>query len=474
MESEPIRKLLSRLARDHPDAVAVVLPDGNQTTFAALQARAAQVASSVPPGGRIGVRLANDLASLAALHGVWQAGSAVVAMGYLVPDEEAERRLVEVGAAALVRPTAGAPEVHPVAGEAAAAQEAVVMFTSGTTGRPKAARLPEASLWASLRGIARGSGLPDDGRPPRLPMRAARPVFVPIAHMGGLLGSLTAFHLGGPILLCPKWTTELAFDVLEHYPITSLGLTPAMVYDLVVATGDRTLGSVRSVGVGTAPLPETTRIAFEQRYGVPVLRNYGQTEFAGAIAFERFADVVAGRRPPGSVGRLAPGVELRIVDAAGAEVPGGEVGEIVARGPSAMAGYLGTEATDGGWIATGDLGFLHDGDMLTIVGRTRDMVVCGGFNIYPSQVEHAVNDLPHVLDSAVAGVPDDRLGEVPVALVVTDGTELTLDEVRAALRARLSAYELPRRLDVVPTIPRTDGGKVDRDAVAAHFAGARA
>lgn len=467
--------MLSRIAAEHPDAVAVVLPDGRETTFAALQARASQVARSIPSGVRVGVRVANDVSSLAAVHGVWQAGSSVVAVSNLVPDAEAHRRLEEVGAAALVVPTEADAEVLPLASAPpAAADEAVIMFTSGTTGHPKAARLPAESLWASVQGIARGSGIPADGRRPRSPMRPARPVFLHIAHMGGLLGTLTGFHLGSPILLCPKWSAELAFEVLDRYRITSLGLTPAMVYDLVVAPGTRTLGAVKTVSVGTAALPEATRIAFEERYGVPVMRNYGQTEFAGAIAFERYEDVVTGSRPPGSVGRLAPGVEVRIVAGDGSQLEPGEVGEIVARSPSAMAGYLGVPAADDGWISTGDLGFLHDGDMLTIVGRTRDMIICGGFNIYPSQVEHALNDLPHVLDSAVAGVPDDRLGEVPVALLVTDGAEVMLDAVRGVLRSALAAYELPRHLDVVDAIPRTENGKIDRPAVASHFIGAPA
>ena len=461
--------ILFRLAAKHPSAVAVVVPNGTETTFADLQARAGEVSAAVPKASRVGIRLANDVSSLAALHGVWQADSSVVAIGHLVPEAETERRLDDVGATALVVPAPAGFDVQLRPGHAAQSDEAVVMFTSGTTGTPKAARIPGSSLVASVRAIARGSGLAAEGRPPKVPMRSPRVVFVPIAHMGGLLGTLTAYHLGAPVLLCPKWSTDLAFDVVSRFPITTLGLTPAMVYDLATEPGDRSLGSVRSVGVGTAPLPEATRVAFEGRYGVPVLRNYGQTEFAGAIAFERYADVIAGRRPPGSVGRLAPGVEVRIVDSEDNDVPEGAVGEIVARSASAMAGYLGSDVTDNGWIATGDLGCLHDGDMLTVVGRTRDMVVCGGFNIYPSQVEHALNDLPHVVDSAVAGIPDERLGEVPVALVVTDGTDITADDLREQLRGRLAPYELPRRVETVDAIPRTGGGKVNRDAVAARF-----
>jgi acyl-CoA synthetase (AMP-forming)/AMP-acid ligase II len=383
--------------------------------------------------------------------------------------------LDEVGAAAFVDPSAGEVVFRPEGVASPGDGEALVMFTSGTTGRPKAALIPFAGLEASLQGIARGSGLPDGGRSLVEPMRNPRPVFVPMAHMGGLLGTLTAWYLGAPPLLCPKWSADAAFDVLERFPVTVLGLTPAMVYDLATAPGERALGGVKSVGVGTAALPEATRLLFEGRYGVPILRNYGQTEFAGAIAFERYDDVVAGRRPPGSVGRLAPGVDVRIVAPDGRSLPAGEIGEIVARSGSSMRGYLADGGAPSGrsadgWIPTGDLGFVHDGDMLTIVGRTRDVIICGGFNVYPSQVEAALNRLPGVADSAVAGVTHERLGEVPVAVVVSDGSQaITLDRVRDELRATVAPYELPRRLHVVDAVPRTENGKVDRPAVAATF-----
>lgn len=471
-----VPSLLARLAATHAAAVAIVLPDGTELSFAELQAAADRVRTRIPSGRRVGVRLANDIDSVTSVHAVWQASGSVVAVSSLEPEDEAHRRLTEVGAAAYLHPGAE-PRVESVPGSPARpeADEAVIMFTSGTTGRPKAAQLTFAALEASLRGIANGSGLPDAGRSPVIPMRHPRPVFVPLSHMGGLLGSLTAWFLGSPILLCPRWSTDLAFDIIDRFPITALGVTPAMVYDLAHAAGERRLGAVKSVGVGTAPLSEPTRVAFETRYGVPVLRNYGQTEFAGAIAFERYDDAIGGRRPAGSVGRLARGVEVRIVDDAGEDLPEGSIGEIVARGGSAMRGYLGGNGADGpdsqGWIRTGDIGFLHDSDMLTVVGRTRDMVICGGFNVYPSQVEAAINRLPNVIDSAVAGFPDERLGEVPVAVVVA-GRDVapTLDDVRRELRHALAPYELPRMMRIVEAIPRTQGGKVDRPAVASLFA----
>ena len=222
--------------------------------------------------------------------------------------------------------------------------------------------------------------------------------------------------------------------------------------------------------VGTAALPEATRIAFEKKFGIPILRNYGQTEFAGAIAFERPHDVVAGRRPEGTVGSVAPGVEVAIRDPEGVELGRGQIGEITARARSAMSGYLdrnGTPVDSGTWLPTGDLGKLDDEGFVYVVGRVRDMLLCGGFNVYPAQVEAALNALPQVADSAVAGIADERLGEVPVAAVVlqTDAHS-DLGTIRDQLRSILAPYELPRSVVFIDEIPRLDTGKVDRPAVA--------
>jgi long-chain acyl-CoA synthetase len=247
-----------------------------------------------------------------------------------------------------------------------------------------------------------------------------------------------------------------------------------MVWEMVesdVVAGP--LPGVTSATVGTAALPEATRLAFEAKYGVPVLRNYGQTEFAGAIAFERPDDIAAGIRPANTVGRIAPGVEVVIVDPDGQPVPHGEIGEITASARSAMSGYLdadGIPSDAGTRLHTGDLGILTDDGFLSVVGRSRDLVVCGGFNIYPAQVEAALNALPAVADSAVAGIPDDRLGEVPVAAIIpAHGANPTADAIKSAVRSHLASYEIPRRIVMVEHLPRTDIGKVDRPAVARLF-----
>ena len=465
--------LLTRSAGKAPGSTALIV-DAAEYTFAQLDSAAEQLSTRLTPKTRVLARLGNDAASIVAVHAAWRAGCSVVTASTMVPEAEVQRRTIETAVSAVLNPVPGGGLQVDVTEtgvrQSAPTGESVVMFTSGTTGTPKGASLTFAALRGSLVGIASGNGLPDDGRSPALPARGPRIVLVPIAHMGGFLGVLTAWWLGKPALLVEKFAPEGVFELTARYRLGVLAMTPAMVWELAQDSSAGRLPGVDSVIVGTAAIPEATRLAFEAKYGVPVLRNYGQTEFAGAIAFERPQDVAAGKRPDGTVGRVAPGVQIAILDPDGAPVPSGDVGEITARAHSVMSGYLGADgkpADPGQWVRTGDLGRLDEDGFLFIVGRVRDMIVCGGFNIYPAQVEAALNELPEVADSAVAAVPDERLGEVPVAAIVTAGrADADIDSIREALRSSLAAYELPRRIAFVDAIPRHETGKVDRDAVA--------
>ena len=465
--------LLTRSRIAAPSATGLIV-DGAEYTFEQLATTAEALAAKLPHGTRVVVALANNAASVVAAHAVWLAGCSIVAASPMVPEAEVRRRTEVTAASAHLVPANGDSldvEIRSTGRqEPAPTGEALVMFTSGTTGTPKGAALTFSALRGSVAGIAVGNGLPDDGRPPAEPARDPRIVLVPIAHMGGFLGVLTAWWLGKPALLVEKFSAQKVFDLTRRYRLGVLGLTPAMVWELAQTEQDGSLPGVDSVIVGTAAIPEATRLAFEAKYDVPVLRNYGQTEFAGAIAFERPGDVATGKRPEGTVGRVAPGVEVVVIDPEGSAVATGEVGEILARAASAMTGYLGDDGQPAGpdaWLHTGDLGRLDDDGFLFVVGRVRDMVVCGGFNVYPAQIESALNDLPEVADSAVAGLPDERLGEVPVAAVVlTKGAQADAESLRQALRSRLAPYELPRRLVFVDAIPRHDTGKVNRDEVA--------
>jgi long-chain acyl-CoA synthetase len=468
--SDYVRTVVAKTAVAAPAAVAVAELDGRTWTFAELAAEVDRQAALLPAGARrVAVHAGNDNDSVARICAVWQSGASAVLLGALLPDAEAERRVREAHCDAVLGRNGVSAALAP--GESPAdPEEALVVFTSGTTGRPKGTVLTAGGLGRSLEGIAVGSGLPREGRPPTDPPRRPSPIFTPMAHMAGTLGVISGWYAGKPLLIVPKFNAEVALRLVDEAGVNVLKLTPAMVYDLARWPEDRGLGKVRSVTVGTAPIPDSTREAFERRYRLPVLRNYGQTEFSGAIAFERADDVAAGRRPQGSVGRVAPGVEVRIVSPEGVDLGPGEPGEIVARGGGSMAGYIGadgrpTSPGPQGWVHTGDLGTLDADGFLSVLGRVREMILCGGFNVYPAVVEAALNSLPGVVDSAVAGAEDERLGEVPVAVVVADGELPAYEELRTALRSELAPYEVPRRILRVEALPRTQNGKLDRPGV---------
>ena len=471
-----VRDVVARLAAQVPAASALAELDGPEWTFGELSNQVDRLITEIPAGARRvrsarGKRLTQRCEDLR--------GVAIGCLGSAVRVPSCPiRRSVGGSSRRTGTPVLGRPGIEPrlAPGQAPAEpDEALVVFTSGTTGRPKGAVLTVDALRRSVEGIATGSGLPASGRLPRIPSRSASPLFVPMAHMAGGLGIIGSWHLGKPLLIVPKFDVRVALRLVDDFGVTALKLTPAMVYDLAHFPENRDLGGVRSVTVGTAPIPDVTRELFERRYGLPVLRNYGQTEFSGAIAFERPDDVAAGRRPPGTAGRVAPSVRVRIVSPDGIELGPGEAGEIVASGGGAMAGYIGANgrpqpSPSQGWLHTGDLGALDADGFLTVLGRVREMILCGGFNVYPAVVESALNGLPGVVDSLVAGEPHPRLGEVPVAVVITDRPLPGVDDLRVALRAELAPYEIPRQIVPVAVLPRTDNGKPDRSGVHAAIA----
>ena len=338
---------------------------------------------------------------------------------------------------------------------------AVAIFTSGTTGRPKGITHTHGDIVTAARGVAAGYARNSDYRPDPAPARLAPgALFNPFGHMAGYSRLAFRMWIGRPTLIVPKFTVDAARALLAQFDMDSLQLSPTMIHMLATAEEPLDLRGVKYVTSGTAPLSIVTRERFEARYGVPVMQAYGMTE-VGAVSQERYDDVVAGRRGPGSVGRIAAGVDVHIRHLDD-DRPAGE-GEILVRTAEASKEFIGgapVPVDADGWFATGDVGRIDD-DILYITGRVQEKIIVGGFNVYPAEVEDVARRSPAVRDAVVLGLPDERLGEVPVAGIVwaqAPDEDALLEE----LRAKLAHYKVPRAFFALDAVPLTTRDKVDR------------
>ena len=452
--------------------------EGGTVTYAELERQALVAAAAlqrrgIVPGDRVAVMLPNGPAFLAAALGALRLGAIVVPLNALLAPPEIEARLEASGPRVFVdheEELVGDAEPAADLVERDDADPAVLLFTSGTSGKPKGAILTHGSLHAAARNAADALEL----GPQDVVLGAA-----PFSHVLGLsTGVVSTLLSGAAIAVVRRFEAEQTLALMAETRTTILLGVPTMCIALCqAARSAEALPPVRIAHVGGAAVPVEVARDFERTFGGDVYEGYGLTELSGlATTYVRNQT-----RKPGSVGMPLGGSELRIVSLEGGPLPAGKVGEVEFRGPSVIPGYWeDPQATAGaidadGWLATGDLGYLDEDGYLFLVDRKKELIIRGGYSVYPREIEEALYEHPDVLEAAVIGLPDETLGEEVAAVVVPrPGTAPTAEEIQAWAKERVAAYKYPRRVIFVDALPKGPTGKIlkraiDRSGLAARL-----
>ncbi|TNF65013.1 MAG: long-chain fatty acid--CoA ligase [Rhodobacteraceae bacterium] len=492
---------MTALWHDLPDAQAALRPDaaalsdttGADWTWADLKAASEDLAqvlahAGVARGDRVLVLAENCNAAVAALYAATRLGAAAIPVNARQTAAEVDRVIAHATPAAILATAAVSPDAAahaarlraaPVKGRfgtlhmTACASDpegvgdvAVVLYTTGTTGTPKGVMLTHANLIfggtasAGLRGIS-----PDD----------VIYGVLPITHVFGLASIVTAAAVAGArIRLEPRFSAAKLYAALTE-GVTLLSAVPQMHALLMQYTAEQGLDrlpgqTLRYVSSGAAPLDPTWKRKAESFYGVALQNGYGMTETTAGVSITQSAP----GDPDISTGPALPGVDLRIDET----VPGGGdgAGEVVVRGPNIMKGYFrNAEATAAalspdGWLRTGDLGRIDDRGRLHILGRSKELIIHGGFNVYPPEVEAALNDHPQVIQSAVIGRIEEGDEKVLAFVQVAPGCDLTPGDLRAFVADRLAGYKRPERIILATQLPAAPTGKILKHRLLEAFA----
>ncbi|MDR7274680.1 class I adenylate-forming enzyme family protein [Catenuloplanes atrovinosus] len=432
-------------------------------------------ALGVKPGDRVVVFMANCPEVVISYHAIWRAGAVVTPIVFLVTPAELRHMVDDSGAVAVITTAELVPKVTaaltgldlPVIVDLAPHETtpgpladrgedelAALLYTGGTTGRSKGVALTHANIDAASSASRQVSFVPGISR---------SVTALPLSHSYGMLVTVGTQQIPEPestVLLrffdAPAW-----LRVAEQHRVQQAAVVPSMLAMLLAEPlEDFDLSSLRNVFSGAAPLPRAVAEEFTRRVpSVQILEGYGCTETAGILT-----STPPGRARPGTVGLPVPGVSLRLVDFDDSPVPPGEPGEIVASGPNVMSAYWdGTrDFTPDGWLRTGDVGTFDDDGYLSIIDRKKDVIIRGGYNVYPRDVEEALIRHPAVTGCAVVGRPDNRLGEEVVAMVTVSSPLTTPEDLIEYAKTVLSANKYPREIRIVEAIPLTSVGKVDR------------
>lgn len=345
---------------------------------------------------------------------------------------------------------------------------AVVLYTSGTTGHPKGVMQTHHNLHANSMNTWNTAKSKNRDE--------AALIVLPLAHTFGLSTLISGYLFGSRAILMRRFHPQEALQLIERHKVAIMSGVPTMYMYMLMMPGQYDTSSVRAWIVGAAPMPMEQLRKYEQRFGGVMYVGYGLTEASPTIAVEREGEP----RKPGSTGRPAEGVEVKIVDDDGHELPPGHMGEICARGENITKGYLGMpEATAStfrdGWLHTGDVGYLDEDNYLFIVERKKDLIIRGGLNVYPKDVEEVLYRHPAVRECAVVGVPDMLMGEqVCACVVLRDGVQVSADVLINHCQETLAKYKTPRFVEFMSELPKTTIGKIQkkelRKIVAAKYA----
>jgi long-chain acyl-CoA synthetase len=453
----------------HRDRVALRHRDST-VTYAELAAGAASYAKrferdGIRPGDRIALRLPNRPAYVAAYYGALAVGAIVVPLNVLLREGEVETRLAHATPELVVAPDDPEPPatdapLAPLPRDAGDA--AVILYTSGTSGDPKGAVLTHGSLQVAAEAAAGALALsPDDV------LLGSAPLSHVLAMSSGMNASIVT---GAQLLLVERFDAADTLDEMARAGVTILLGVPTMCIALCAAApAAAALPPIRIAHVGGAPVPAEVAREFEATFGGEVAEGYGLTEMSG-IATTYGRDQ---RRKPGSVGTPRGSTELRVVSLDGRPLPAGETGEVQLRGPSVIRGYWRDDAATAaaidadGWLATGDMGYVDADGCLFLVDRKKDVILRGGYSVYPREVEEVLYAHPDVAEVAVVGVPHPTLGEEIAALVVPRAAAAATDPaaIREYARERLAAYKYPREIVLVESLPKGPTGKVLKRAI---------
>ncbi|MBW0117783.1 long-chain-fatty-acid--CoA ligase [Pseudonocardia abyssalis] len=488
---------LVQTAADHGDRPAVRLDDA-VLTYSDLYSAAAGVAGmltgrGINPGDRVGLVFPNVPAYPIVFYGALLAGATVVPMNPLLKAREVEYYLTDSGMSLVFGWDGGGDAVAEAAksvgidsvivgamgpsaeqiGDAEPAPDvvdradddtAVILYTSGTTGQPKGAELTHHNLDTNCRTTVDAliQITPDDV------IMGCLPLF----HVFGLTCGLNASVVTGSCLtLIPRFDAGKALEVIERDKVTVFEGVPTMYAGILhhENADSADVSSLRTCISGGSAMPVEIMKSFEEKLGCVILEGYGLSETSPVASFNQPGK----ERKPGSIGFEVPGCEMKVVDDDGNEVAEGEPGEIAIRGENVMKGYWGrpeatAESIPDGWFRTGDVATKDADGYYTIVDRKKDLIIRGGYNVYPREIEEALYEHPAVAEAAVIGIKHSDLGEeVGAAVSFKSGESAEPDELKAFVKERVAAYKYPRHVWVVEELPKGPTGKILRREVEA-------